>query len=288
MLLLADSGSTKTEWKLVDDMGRIQVSLVSEGLNPYFFTEQEIVGVLETKILPRVPGVSQVFFYGAGCGLAPKAEQVKRAIDRVIPTAQGAGVAGDILAAARSLLQHHSGIACILGTGANSCVYSGEEIIEGVPSLGYMFSDWGSGTVMSRDFLALLLQERLPSAIQRDFSVTYQLSRVQILDSVYNKPSANKFMASFTPFILKYAEEPAIRQIILENFRNFYNYYVLRYKETRKLRNVSVVGSVAHHFRKYLIEAGETLDIHVDTILQHPMEGLIHFHCLRAKENAPV
>jgi glucosamine kinase len=288
MLLLADSGSTKTEWKLVDDAGRIQASLVSEGLNPYFFTEQEIARVLEDKILPRVADVRQVFFYGAGCGLAPKAEQVKRAIDRVIPTAYGASVAGDILAAARSLLQHHPGIACILGTGANSCVYSGEEITEGVPSLGYLFSDWGSGTVMSRDFLALLLQERLPSLIQRDFSVTYQLSRVQILEAVYNKPSANKFMASFTPFILKYDEEPEVRRVILDNFRNFFSYYVLRYEQARKTHTVSVVGSIAYHFRKYLLEAGQNCGIQIDKILQHPMEGLIHFHGLHAKEKASV
>jgi len=287
MLLLADSGSTKTEWKLVDHTGQVQSSLISEGLNPYFLTEQEIARVIETKVLPRVTNVTQVFFYGAGCGLAPKAEQVRRAIDRVIPTPHGAGVAGDILAAARSLLQHHAGIACILGTGANSCVYTGDEISEGVPSLGYMFSDWGSGTVLSRDFLALLLQERLPSAILRDFDVTYQLSRVQILESVYNKPSANKFMASFTPFLLKYAEEPDVRDIILDNFRKFYNYYVLRYKHVA-IRRVSVVGSVAYHFRNYLVQAGEELDVQVDKILQHPMDGLIHYHCQMARERAAV
>ena len=288
MLLLADSGSTKTEWRLVDHRGQVAASLISEGLNPYFLTEQEIARVIETKVLPRVASVTQVFFYGAGCGLAPKAEQVKRAIDRVIPTPHGAGVAGDILAAARSLLQHHAGVACILGTGANSCVYTGDEISEGVPSLGYMFSDWGSGTVLSRDFLGLLLQERLPEAILRDFNVTYQLSRMQILESVYNKPSANKFMASFTPFLLKYAEEPAIRDIILDNFRKFYSYYVLRYKDVNKIHNVSVVGSVAYHFRSYLVEAGQEVGIQIDKILQHPMEGLILYHCQMAQERAAV
>src|SRR5262245_55148601 len=109
MLLLADSGSTKTEWKLVDHTGQVQASLISEGLNPYFLTEQEIARVIETKVLPRVTSVTQVFFYGAGCGLAPKADQVRRAIDRVLPTPHGAHVAGDILAAARALLQHNAG-----------------------------------------------------------------------------------------------------------------------------------------------------------------------------------
>ena len=273
---------------MVDHTGQVQVSLISEGLNPYFLTEQEIVRVIETKVLPRIAAVTQVFFYGAGCGLVPKAEQVKRAVDRVIPTPHGAHVAGDILAAARALLQHSAGIACILGTGANSCVYSGDEISESVPSLGYLFSDWGSGTVLSRDFLGLLLQEQLPSSILQDFNGTYQLTRVQILDSVYNKPTANKFMASFTPFLLKYAEEPVVRDIILDNFRKFFHYYVLRYKAGAKDCHVSVVGSIAYHFRGYLAQAAAELDIHIDKILQHPMEGLIHYHCQIAQERAAV
>lgn len=278
MILIADSGSTKTEWRLVDDAGRISVSITSEGLNPYFLSEDEIALVISSKVLPKVTGVETVFFYGAGCGMPLKAAQVKRAIDRIIPTQAGAEVAGDILAAARSLLQHEAGVACILGTGANSCVYNGREIQEGVPSLGYMFSDWGSGTVMGKDFLSLLLQGKLPQHISKDFDEAFQLNRMQIMESVYNKPMANRFMASFTPFLLKYAEEDCVRNIILSNFRNFYDYYVLRYKESKKNRTVSIIGSVAYHFNTYLVKVGDELDIKVDKILQHPMEGLISYH----------
>jgi glucosamine kinase len=278
MILIADSGSTKTEWRLVNDAGKITVSLTSEGLNPYFLSEEAIAGIIENKVLPKVAGVETIYFYGAGCGMLPKAGQVKRAIDSVIPTPMGATVSGDILAAARSLLQHQGGIACILGTGANSCVYNGKEIIEGVPSLGYMFSDWGSGTVLSKDFLALLLQEKLPRYIAEDFNASFQLNRMQILDSVYNKPMANRFMASFTPFLLKYAEEDVVKDVILANFRNFYDYYVLRYSQFEKNRRVSIVGSVAHYFSQYLVQVADERDVQVDKILQHPMEGLIQYH----------
>lgn len=278
MILIADSGSTKTEWNLIDDAGKISVSITSEGLNPYFVSEDEIAVVISNKVLPKVSNVETVFFYGAGCGMPLKAAQVKRAIDRVIPTSAGAEVSGDILAAARSLLLHEAGVACILGTGANSCVYNGREIQEGVPSLGYMFSDWGSGTVMGKDFLSLLLQGMLPQHITKDFEDVYQLNRMQIMESVYNKPMANRFMASFTPFLLKYAEEDCVRNIILSNFRNFYDYYVLRYKETQKNRTVSIIGSVAYHFDTYLVEVANELDIKVAKILKHPMEGLISFH----------
>jgi glucosamine kinase len=278
MILIADSGSTKTEWKLVDEAGNISVSITSEGLNPYFLSEDEIALVIANKVLPKVTGVETVFFYGAGCGMPLKAAQVKRAIDRVIPTSAGAEVSGDILAAARSLLQHEAGVACILGTGANSCVYNGKEIQEGVPSLGYMFSDWGSGTVMGKDFLSLLLQGKLPQHISKDFDAAFQLNRMQIMESVYNKPMANRFMASFTPFLLKYAEEDCVRNIILTNFRNFYDYYVLGYKESKKNRTVSIIGSVAYHFNTYLVEVAGELDIKVEKILKHPMEGLIGYH----------
>lgn len=287
MVLIADSGSTKTEWKLVENTGRTLVSITTEGLNPYFLTAAQISYIIEEKVLPNITSVEKIFFYGAGCGPLVKALQVKSAIDTVIPTRTGAEVATDILAAARSLLQYHPGIACILGTGANSCVYTGKEIIEGAPSMGYMFSDWGSGAVISRDFLAILLQEKLPAYIKEDFEATYKLTRVQILEGVYNNPIANKFMASFAPFVLRYAEEDIVKEIILENFRNFYAYYVLRYKESKVVRSVSLVGSVAYHFSKYLAEVGHELDIQIDKILQHPMEGLVHFHC-EAKEKFTI
>lgn len=287
MLLIADSGSTKTDWRLVDEEGNTVVKTKTEGLNPYFLSTRQISDIITEGVLPMVSDVDKVFFYGAGCGSEAKAAQLVEALS-VIPSRLAPEVEGDMLGSARSLLQDKEGIACILGTGSNSCCYDGREIVNVMPSLGFMFSDWGSGTVMSRDLISLLLQEKLPQQLVDDFQETYRIGRVEILDHIYNKPMPNRFLASFTPFLLKYSEEPTCRNIILANFRNFFSYYVLRYPNVRKGVRVSFTGSIAHNFRNYLLEVSGTLDIGIEKIVQHPMEGLVQYHCVTVPVNGEL
>jgi glucosamine kinase len=279
MLLIADSGSTKTDWRLVDEEGKTLAKTKTEGLNPFFVTGEKITSIINNRVLPMVSQVEKVFFYGAGCGLAIKAEQLKEAL-RMIPSRFSPEVSGDILGSARSLLQNREGTACILGTGSNSCYYDGREIVSIMPSLGFMFSDWGSGTVMSKDMISLLLQEKLPAELTADFLETYQLGRAEILDQIYNKPQPNRFLASFTPFLLKHAEEPGCRAIIIDNFRNFFSYYVLRYPHRRKTMKVSFTGSIAYAFRTLLCEVAAEMNIEIEKIVQHPMDGLVQYHCV--------
>lgn len=285
MLLIADSGSTKTHWRVVDEDGNEIRSVITEGLNPYFSSKERITSTIKQSIVPLVSDVEKVFFYGAGCGLPVKAMVVKEALDDSIASRYPSEVQGDILGAARCLLQDEEGIACILGTGANSCVYDGRDITGIMPSLGYMFSDWGSGTVMSKDMLALLLQEKLPSGMQEDFYDTYQLTRPEILDHIYNKPLPNRFLASFTPFLLKYAEVPGCRDIIRDNFARFFQYYVMRYPAGNRSVKVSFIGSVAYGFEGYLVQAAEQFGIVIEKIVQHPMDGLVKYHCVTVPVN---
>jgi glucosamine kinase len=280
MLLIADSGSTKTDWRVIHEDGKTVTTLQTQGLNPFFLTEEEIALIIKEQVYPEVGDVEKVFFYGAGCSLPQKAAQVKKAIDRSIPASLPAEVNGDILGAARSLMQNQSGICCILGTGANSCVYDGSTIIKNVPSLGFILADWGSGTVMSKDMLSLFLQEKLSEPINEDFRLTYALDRRQILDSIYNKPLANRFLASFTPFLLKYAEEPPFREVILQNFRSFFSYYVLGYGFLQEDIKLSITGSVAYHFKKYLLEVAGEMGIQIEKVVQHPIDGLAQYHSL--------
>jgi N-acetylglucosamine kinase-like BadF-type ATPase len=286
MLLIADSGSTKTDWRVVDEEGNKITSIITEGLNPYFLSKEKMTHIIREKIFPEVGDIEKVFFYGAGCGLPVKANIVKEALDSIIPGRFPASVSGDILGAARSLLQDDNGIACILGTGANSCIYDGREITNIMPSLGYMFSDWGSGTVMSKDMIGLLLQEKLPAAMLEDFHVTYNFGRPEILDHIYNKPSPNRFLASFTPFLLKYAEVPECKEIILGNFERFFSYYVLRYPSVKKAVRISFTGSIAYRFRPFLLQVAEKLGIEIENIVQHPMDGLVKYHCITVPANS--
>ncbi len=285
MLLIADSGSTKTEWRLVNEEGNQITSVITEGLNPYFLSKEKITLTIEEKILPVVREVEKVFFYGAGCGLPVKANLVKEALDNTVSARFPSEVSGDIIGAARSLLQDDRGIACILGTGANSCIYDGHEITSIMPSLGYMFSDWGSGTVMSKDMISLLLQEKLPSTMLEDFNATYKLGRPEILDHIYNKPLPNRFLASFTPFLLKYAEVPECSAIILSNFTKFFFYYVMQYPTQKKVTKVSFTGSIAYRFRPYLLKVADELGIEIENIVQHPMDGLVKYHCITVPVN---
>jgi len=279
MLLIADSGSTKTHWSVVENGNQV-ATLITQGLNPYFLPIENIAATIRERVVPVIENVERVVFYGAGCGLQVKANLIKEVLDATVTARFPAEVAGDILGAARSLLQDEEGIACILGTGANSCIYNGREISSIAPSLGYMFSDWGSGTVMCKDLIALLLQERLPSEILEDFQATYKLGRAEILDHIYNKPLPNRFLASFTPFLLKYVEVPEVRWIIIDNFKKFFFYYVLRYPPAKREIKVSFTGSIAYRFRSYLMQAADELGINIENITQHPMDGLVKYHCI--------
>ncbi len=279
MLLIADSGSTKTDWRLVDDGGKTVAKIKTEGLNPYFSSSQKIAAVIKQELLPVIPKVDKIFFYGAGCGLPQKAQQLKEALS-LIPSTLAAQVSGDILGSARSLLQEEAGTACILGTGSNSCLYNGRDIVQVMPSLGYMFSDWGSGTVMGKDLVSLILQQKLPPELIEEFHHTYKLSRLEILERIYNKPLPNRFLASFTPFLLKYSQVPECERVILDNFRNFFLYYVLAYPKLSKTVTVNFTGSIAKNFSKYLINVASGMDITVEKIIQHPMEGLVKYHCV--------
>jgi N-acetylglucosamine kinase-like BadF-type ATPase len=280
MLLIADSGSTKTDWRLVDEAGTAEASLITEGLNPYFLPKEKITEVIKERIVPLIDEIDKVFFYGAGCGSAVKADQVREVLDATLNARFSAEVSGDILGAARSLLQDEKGVACILGTGANSCLYDGRDIIGIRPSLGYMFSDWGSGTVMCKDLIALLLQEKLPTSMLDDFRTTYKMERPEILDHIYNKPLPNRFLASFTPFLLKYADVPECENIILENLKKFFDYYISAYPQRDTDGKLSFTGSIAYRFRNYLTRVSEEFGFDIEHIVQHPMDGLVKYHCV--------
>lgn len=279
MLLLADSGSTKTDWRLIDKSGDCLVSLKSKGLNPYFLAADEIKKELSNKILDKISDVNRVVFYGAGCGHPAKAAEMAGVLDELFPTGVPAEVNGDILGAARSLLQGETGIACILGTGANSCLYDGRNIIGSVPSLGFILGDYGSGTVLCRDLIRELLQGNLGVELREEFFAKYELDQRMVLDKIYNQPRANRFLASFTPFLLKNVANPVIHSILYQNFRQFFEYYILPYRNSHKTTPLVFTGSIAYHFDVHLRAVAEEFGETIDKIAQHPMNGLVNYHC---------
>ena len=279
MILLADSGSTKTTWVLLDGKEVVK-TIQTAGLNPYFHTVESVVTELESFLLPLISGtnVKEIHFYGAGCSTETKVDLLKTAMQRHFREAS-ISVYHDILGAARALLGKGEGIACILGTGCNASYYDGEEIYSRVPSLGYLFGDEGAGSNLGKLFMEKYLKDKLPADLKTDFERQYSLSLEQILDALYNKPYPNRFLASFSEFIGPRRHHPFLHDLVRSSFEAFFEEQVKKYKEWKTVP-VSFVGSVAFFYQDILLSVAESQKVKVGKILKSPMEGLIEFHSL--------
>ena len=257
MILIADCGSTKIDWCVVNG-AEIVRRVFTGGMNAVMLTEEEMAARIASELIPQLGDelIDEVYFYGAGC-LAPEVcDNVRRAIAGNIPTASKIEVDTDLLAAARALCGHNPGIACIMGTGSNSCYYDGERICDNVSPLGYILGDEGSGAVLGKLLIGDVLKNQLPADLCEKFLAQYQLDRLTIIRRVYKEPQANRFLASVTPFLIQNIERKEIHDLVLNSFKAFFRRNVLQYKDARQL-SVNLIGS----------------------IIKSPMEGLVAFHC---------
>ncbi|MDE6310684.1 MAG: ATPase [Muribaculaceae bacterium] len=281
MILIADCGSTKIDWCVLSDDKKVAKQVFTMGMNAVMLTEEEMRGRIAMELLPELGGIvtdiEAVYFYGAGC-LAPEVcSNVSSALRANLPSAKTVEVYSDLLAAARALCGHESGIACILGTGANSCYYDGNEIVKNVSPLGYILGDEGSGAVLGKLFLGDVLKNQLPAAVAEEFLTEYNLTLLDVIRRVYKEPQANRFLASVTPFLSSHLDVKEIHDLVLGAFRSFFRRNVRQYDETG-IKDVCFVGSIAYYFRPVLEEAAEAEGYRVGLILKSPMEGLVRFH----------
>ncbi|MEG1562664.1 MAG: ATPase [Bacteroides sp.] len=277
MKLLADSGSTKTDWCLVED-GKTVLQLFTKGTNPFFQTEKEISTVIETALLPQLPTtqLEAVYFYGAGCAFPDKIETVRRVLAAHLQVNESIEVNTDMLAAARGLCGHRKGIACILGTGSNSCYYDGERMVHNVSPLGFILGDEGSGAVLGKLLVGDLLKDQLPQRLKEEFLAQYHLTPADIINHVYRLPMPNRFLASLSPFVAQHLDEPKMRALALNSFHAFFERNVKQY-DYRQMP-AHFIGSVAYYYQELLAEAAANCGVTLGTILQSPMPGLIHYH----------
>lgn len=277
MILLADSGSTKTDWCLVDQKNSV-TKVRTAGINPFFQSSEEIANELATHLVPHLPTtrLESVYFYGAGC-TKEKSPIVAEALKKQFEITGACEVATDMLAAARGLCGHQPGIACIMGTGSNSCAYDGKDITKNVSPLGFILGDEGSGAVLGRTLVGDVLKNQLPKDIVEAFHVEYGLSNADIIDHVYRQKFPNRFLASFVPFLAKHIENKAIFDLVKENFRRFLIRNVKQYQGWEHLP-IGFVGSIAYYFQQPLKEALEAEHMTIGKTIQAPMEGLIAYH----------
>ncbi|MCE5225374.1 MAG: ATPase [Porphyromonadaceae bacterium] len=275
MILIADSGSTKTDWCLVEN-GVLVKQIFTKGTNPFFQTEDEISAEVSGNLLPYLDTakVDAVWFYGAGCAFPEKNEIVRAAIARHLDVPIEVG--SDLLGAARGLCGRQPGIACILGTGSNSCFYDGKEIVSNVSPLGFILGDEGSGAVLGKMLVGDVLKNQLPAALKEEFLARYELTPAIILERVYKKPFPNRFLASLSPFLVEHLDVPEIHTLVLNGFKAFFERNVKQYDY--KQYPVHLIGSLAYYYRSVLQEAAEQTGVRLGTIKQSPMEGLISYH----------
>lgn len=278
MILIADSGSTKTDWCVVEN-GELLQQIFTKGTNPFFQSEEEISNEIATTLLPRLKSdePDAVYFYGAGCGFPDKIATMRRAIAQHLKVKGEIEVNTDMLAAARGLCGHKPGIACIIGTGSNSCYYNGQDIVANVSPLGFILGDEGSGACLGKLLVGDLLKNQMTPGLKEKFLKQFDLTPADIIDRVYRQPFPNRFLASLSPFLAQNMDEPCVHNLVLNSFKAFLKRNVMQY-DGYQHEKVHFIGSVAFHYKEVLIKAAYETGIQVGNIIKSPMEGLIKYH----------
>ena len=274
--LIADSGATKAEWSLLTN-GK-QKTILTQGISPYFLNKDQVVDVLLKELKPDLQNirVDEVYYYGTGCANPDNAKLMKKAIKQVFPEAN-IDVNHDLLAAARALCGIEKGIACILGTGSNSCYYNGKRIVSNSPGLGYVLGDEGSGAYLGKKVLQYYLYNTFDDELKGRFDVTYLTNKAEILENVYKNPLPNRYLAGFVMFLAENRGHYMIENIIEDCLNDFFFTHLCKYKETWTLP-VNFVGSVAFGFKDVLEELCHSYELELGKILKKPMSGLIEYH----------
>lgn len=278
MILIADSGGSKTDWRLVLKNGDVDQAS-SPGFNPYYQPIEDLKNIVSKVLLSKIPTgeeVTEIYFYGAGVSSEKNQTTIKEAFLEFFPNAQ-IEIGWDLLAAARALCGNEPGIACIMGTGSNSCLYDGKNIIDNVANLGWILADEGSGANIGRKFLVDYLRKKLPDSLAKQFSARFPYSREEFLEKVYQEEKPSAFLASFAKFIFQHLKEPYCYQLIYSSFAEFYENNVMKYENYQNLK-VHFTGSIAFYFSDILRQVANDKGITVKNILEGPIAGLTLYH----------
>ena len=285
MILIADSGSTKTAWCLVEDPKHV---IYTQGINPFQQNEDEICAILQHELSPKLSTPEQIdviHFYGAGC-TPEKAPIVAYALRQILSTTATIHIESDMLGAARSVCLQQPGIVCILGTGSNSCYYDGHILHPGNPALGYILGDEGSGAYIGKRLVGDILKKQLPEDVQHLFFEETHETQANIIQRVYRTPLPNRYLASLSPFCARHREHPAIHTFLLDCFEQFFRRNIIPLTAQLStltpppsaLSTVNFVGSIAYYYRYELGEVATRCGYTVGTTLQSPLEGLVQYH----------
>lgn len=274
--LIADSGATKCEWVLLTNGKKKRI--LTNGISPYFLSAEQILGLLSKELLPKLGNapVTRIYFYGTGLSNAENAKTLKKVLKKTFPKAE-IEVQTDLLGAARALCGKEKGIACILGTGSNSCYYNGKKIVKNSPGIGYVLGDEGSGAYLGKKVIQHYMYRTFDEDLQSRFEKQFQTSPSDILNHVYHQPLANRYLASYAIFLAENRGHYMIENILEDGLNDFFFTHLYKYRESWVLP-IHFIGSIAFGFRDVLKELCNTYELELGKVIKTPMQGLIEYH----------
>jgi N-acetylglucosamine kinase-like BadF-type ATPase len=274
--LIADSGSTKAEWCLIE--GKKKKTIFTQGISPYFLSLTEIIDILQKELRPKMKDItpSIIHFYGTGCSNPTNVKVVKQALQFIFPKAN-ITVEHDLMAAAKALCGDEKGIACILGTGANSCYYNGKKIAKNSPGLGYVLGDEGSGAYLGKKVIQYYLYNTFDPDLMDRFNAKFNTGSIEILDNVYKEPMPNRYLASFAIFLSENRGHYMIENIIEDGINDFFFHHICKYRESWTLP-IHFIGSVAYGFKDVIKDMCHSYELELGRILKNPMDGLVKYY----------
>lgn len=274
--LIADSGATKTKWCLESDS--LSESYYTEGLNPYYHTTQSISAVVNSELIPKLQGhhIDEIYFYGAGCDSAVNNETVYKSLNAAFPDARIA-VEHDLLGSARACFFDEPGIACILGTGSNSCLYDGKQIVEHIPSLAFILGDEGSAGYFGKKLINSYFRFELPGELKQQLEEAHNMDLNHIMTNLYDGAQKSRFVASYARFLGDHRDHPFVQTMLREGFTSFIRRIVKNYSDA-SAHTVSFVGSVAYAYREMIRELLEEEGLTPGQFFSNPLDRLIEYH----------
>ncbi|MDR6406427.1 MULTISPECIES: BadF/BadG/BcrA/BcrD ATPase family protein [Chryseobacterium] len=278
MVAIVDSGSTKSDWVILDEFKKVFLKTETIGFNPNFINKELIVPEIEknTSLTSVKNSIKKIYFYGSGCGIQKNCDTIVEELSKVFVDAE-ITVREDLLAAAYAAYQGKPAIVCIMGTGSNSCYFDGENLKIKLPSLGFLMGDEGSGSAIGKQLVRRFFMQKLPADLSREFQEIYNLTIDDALKNMYHTTRPNAYLANFNKFVIDRKDHPYLRDMVLEEMKNFFDYQVLPYEESKEAE-INFIGSIAYYYEDILRSAAAELNLNVGQIVQKPIESLVNYH----------
>lgn len=278
MIAIVDSGSTKSDWVILDEFKNVFLKTETIGFNPNFISRELIVPEIEknTSLTSVKNSITKIYFYGSGCGVKQNCDTVEQEVGRVFINAK-ITVREDLAAAAYAAYNGKPAIVCIMGTGSNSCYFDGENLKIKLPSLGILIGDEGSGSAIGKQLVRRFFMQKLPQDLHAEFEETYHLTVEEALKNMYHSTRPNAFLADFNKFVVERKDHPYFIQMVSEEMKNFFEYQVLPYEESKE-SEINFIGSIAYYYENILRSVASELQLNVGHVVQKPIESLVNYH----------